>query len=712
MLDRTNERDRDAGDNMTPLNENDEIHDDGNLEDDEDNERDMCPDDNIEHIFVKDETILDHHGENRFKFYDESEDLSQSSQEEEYEEEEEIEFEDDEEECYTELDDIEDDDEEYHIINDRSNVIIPDDTLETHRILKVQKQPELIYGDQSTQNATKFNTTKSQNRKVLVVKSIVEKENVSHNIKTNPRSILKSSQPFLKRIVEQKPQIEDERFEKRFAKSKEAIRAKLFQNFIAQTKIIEAPIRTERLPRKQVIRPVNRTDEEIIVQEVYVPSNGYHHHRRSATKISETIQLSDSDEDYDPRKSNNNNNNNQVKRKRKRRKSLIEITSTSEDESEEESSSGYVVDLSFSDSDVETIIVDKKKRGRPSKKSLTDDEEDDEVEEEEENMKETHVPAKRGRGRPPKAKYEEEPPKNNTNKCMKCLKTFPSTSSLKTHMQYHNFKETNRRLASSTFAPIGKSSTSTTLSSSYKCDLCDETFKNHVQLARHKNTFHNTETTCNICKKQFKYKTQLATHKRSHLKDQMFKSTVTVNVTPSKLKRKQSSTLSSNVSLVKQLTCSYCRKILPSQLLLRSHIKNNHERFACKFCCETFVSKFILDNHVSKNCVKKSSRSSFVDEEKIVIKPSNFSNKRSGNVERKTLHVTSKVSKNVALTRKSTTTSTTQRNKLITIGVGTRSKLPSSSSSSITSANNLRNGPHAGIRFSRTVHKDFLKTNK
>lgn len=84
--------------------------------------------------------------------------------------------------------------------------------------------------------------------------------------KSNPRSILKSS------FVQQKNDVKiapDERIDKRFARSKEATQARLLHNYIAKTTILHAPIRQERLPRKQKIKPVERQDEEIIVQEVY-----------------------------------------------------------------------------------------------------------------------------------------------------------------------------------------------------------------------------------------------------------------------------------------------------------------------------------------------------------------------------------------------------------------------------------------------------------
>lgn len=70
--------------------------------------------------------------------------------------------------------------------------------------------------------------------------------------------------------------LEKAKFERRFAKNKDAIQAKLFNNFLSKTTIPHAPVRQKRLPRKQEIKPVDtRIEEEIIVQEVMVSSNGF-----------------------------------------------------------------------------------------------------------------------------------------------------------------------------------------------------------------------------------------------------------------------------------------------------------------------------------------------------------------------------------------------------------------------------------------------------
>ena len=138
---------------------------------------------------------------------------------------------------------------------------------------------------------------------------IREKENIHDpntiHTKSNPRSILKSSTVSTTKIID----IEDERYEKRFARSKEAQQARLFHNYIAQTRIIHAPKRNSRMPRKQKIEPITRKDEEIVVKEVIIGMRGFVETsqdgviaRNISLKPNECIQLTDSDEDYHPKR--------------------------------------------------------------------------------------------------------------------------------------------------------------------------------------------------------------------------------------------------------------------------------------------------------------------------------------------------------------------------------------------------------------------------
>lgn len=462
------------------------------------------------------------------------------------------------------------------------------------------------------------NKAKDITGKKFFIFNKIEKENVTNNIKINPRSVLKSSQPIL-----QEKSTDEEKFEKRFAKSKEAIRAKLFQNYIAQTKIIHAPVRQERLPRKQTIKPVARTDEEIIVQEVVVCSNGFVEtsedgilKERVPLKATETIQLSDSDEDYDPHKQH------KVKRYSRKRKSHIAITIS---DSETEDS---VIEIDLSDSDTEP--EKKKKKGRPPKYRDNEDS----------PSKEGLV--KRGRGRPPKiiknrtasvkssdedisiqelkngesAKQEDKKRKNSQtvqtngskvgltiekteNKCPKCPKSFPSQGSLKTHIQYHNFRDSKiRNLRQNKLQEQKTTTEEPSKRAKYECTQCTETFKNNILLTRHLNTHRNAQKNnyvCNVCRKKFTDRIQLNTHKRSHVKEQMFKNTTIPRVSPKKIAVKKCTN--------EHFKCLDCSRVFTSIASLTFHTRN-HVRFICATCKAAFTSKLMLHNHITTNCIK------------------------------------------------------------------------------------------------------------
>lgn len=121
---------------------------------------------------------------------------------------------------------------------------------------------------------------KKDNKVLFYVVQPPEKENVDSlslemsNLcrpKVNPRSILKSSHAMFQLRNEE----QDDRINKRFGRCKEAMQARLLHNFINKTTIPQAPIRKNRLPRKQKIKPVERMDEEIVVEEVMVSSFGF-----------------------------------------------------------------------------------------------------------------------------------------------------------------------------------------------------------------------------------------------------------------------------------------------------------------------------------------------------------------------------------------------------------------------------------------------------
>ncbi|KRT80508.1 zinc finger protein [Oryctes borbonicus] len=400
-----------------------------------------------------------------------------------------------------------------------------------------------------------------------------EKENMgriltnSTKLNPNPRSILKCS---IAATESQKYEDDEEKYDKRFAKSKEAQQARQFHNFIAQTKIIHAPVRQGRLPRKQQITPMKRTDEEIVVQEVVVSSNGFIEtseegvlKERVQLKPTEYIQLTDSDEDFDPKSPH------KKKRKGKKRKPMVEITiSDTDDESSDESLQD--LDEDSNEKEVASPVILKRPRGRPPKHQ--DKDEDKEL-------------VKRPRGRPPKyPKPQSEEPEEEIivikidNKCPKCPKSFPSEGSLRSHMQYHNFCQT-------------KSS-----DTKYMCEKCGDTFKNNFLLNRHINSHKTSNITCGNCKKVFNDQAQLAAHKKIHIKQQMFRNTTLLRDSPRSLR------------LSAKNKCKDCGKIFQNMSALSIHQKQ-HSKLFCQSCNKHFSSKFTLGNHLRLDCVKRMSRS-------------------------------------------------------------------------------------------------------
>lgn len=400
-----------------------------------------------------------------------------------------------------------------------------------------------------------------------------EKENVA-NVqvmgryqKPNPRSILKSSFPLLEENKEASSAVQEvqRNLDKRVLKNKVTTQARMLQNFIAKTTIIHAPVRQERLPRKQTIKPVKRQDEEIIVQEVVVSSNGFIETTEDGVlKSKEPLQpteffnLSDSDDDYDPRKRSKR------KRKHKRQRTKVVIITDSEEE-------GSVIELSDSSDSEDGCVklksdddcVVKKRRGRPLKtvKTATN-------EEEKENDAIAVAPGKK------------------EIKCPKCSKTFPSEGSLKTHMQFHNFRESSLRNAKA--ATVNK----------FKCKECDKVFKNSALLNKHLSDHRSLG--CNICKKIFATALELSAHKRLHVKERMCKSTVTEKLSPKQPQASRKSALNPSRTTLK---CGVCSRTFRETDKFEAHVKT-HKKFTCVNCGSSFVSKVMLDLHVRESCVK------------------------------------------------------------------------------------------------------------
>lgn len=328
--------------------------------------------------------------------------------------------------------------------------------------------------------------------------------------------------------------------------------------------------------------------------------------RREPLKPTEFLKVSDSDDDYDPRKG-------QKRKKHKRkRKSHVEIVisdsenaesdnsvipidgsddSESENKSKDEDSSSKKRGRgrprkSNADVEIQTNSL-KRKRGRPPKTRKSDSETSGKISEDElEQIRkevESHIKEiKNNAALQEKLKQEETDSIKNEVKCAKCAKTFPSQNSLRTHMQYHNFRESSIRKAKSTKPPK---------TNQHKCTDCNQTFKNTILLTRHLQD--HEKLGCKICKRIFPDVLKLSAHKRIHMKQKMFRSTNNTAVTPKKIK----------TPIKKYLTCNVCGGTFNSKIKYEMHIKL-HKRYTCTTCSAVFFSKLLLDMHLRENCVK------------------------------------------------------------------------------------------------------------
>jgi hypothetical protein len=437
---------------------------------------------------------------------------------------------------------------------------------------------------QALKNNKEQQRIKKDNKFYLYVVQHPEKENVDSlslemsNLcrpKVNPRSILKSSHAMFQAKNEmENDEPQDERLNKRFARCKEAMQARIFHNFINKTTIPQAPVRKDRLPRKQKIKPVERIDEEIVVQEVMVSSNRFVEMYGGAAlvnkenlEVTDYVELTDSDDDYEPKKI--------VRKKKKHRRKKIEITIS--DESDESRDSVIELDESEEESPnvKEEVKSDnsasptKRRRGRPPKNHKPSDPS---------NPPSTESPAKKSRLEAPENPTKPEIP------CPKCNKTFPSQNSLKTHLQHHSLQSSIKNAL-----PEYK----------YKCDHCAATFKNNILLKKHSCP---KAYGCSVCKKRFPDVSSLNGHKRIHAKEQLLKSTTAAHVSPKKMKPVPSAAFKSP-KRTNSVKCKTCGKVCSSAQNLSVHMKT-HREYICGTCSLSFVSQLVLEKHVRENCVK------------------------------------------------------------------------------------------------------------
>nr|CAI5845282.1 unnamed protein product [Callosobruchus analis] len=386
-----------------------------------------------------------------------------------------------------------------------------------------------------------------------------------------------------------------------------------------------------RLPRKQQIKPVaNRRDEEIIVQEVMVSAKGFVENSEERLRntnqfrVTSVVELSDSDDDVIKKGGNQENHGVDSDN------CIIEIKSDDELDKNGDNTD-YAVGNETAQSEKEG---EKKSRSRsPKSSSFTSDD---------------RSPSK-------KSRTDSDPESESGKKefdCPHCSKSFPSPNSLNTHIQHHNLENRLRKKELKFPRPEYK----------YKCDKCQESFKNAVLLNRHdcKGDGPNM-LTCNLCLKKFKSAVSLSVHKKSHVKKNLLKNTSTLTVSPRKSIPRPSmggvrqslapvliyfsASISSsrnsfaiprtftatgrksvipkpvitvtkpavsaasivqpkNIKKPETFQCKDCPKVCLSQESLNLHEKY-HKKIVCNSCKATFTSRLLLDSHVRFSCVKR-----------------------------------------------------------------------------------------------------------
>ncbi|XP_066254729.1 uncharacterized protein [Euwallacea similis] len=394
---------------------------------------------------------------------------------------------------------------------------------------------------------------------------------------SNSRSVLRTS--FIKdpdkieNSIGDKALPEDDVYHKRFAKNKDALLAKKFHNFLNRTTIPQAPVRKHRQPRKQLIKPIiERSKEEIIVQEVIVSSGGFVESGNKRIEngkllVTAVVELSDSEEDTNPNRILNKKHltKNQISDK------VIEITSDSEDTVV----SGTDLQSNCSDKSLKRKSIHnlptgtvKRKRGRPPRKALV-------------TQEKSSVPDSTSSDLIKKEVI-----------CPYCPKTFPSQNSLNTHINHHKLNNLQNKAKMN----MPRQSLLRKLEYSHKCEKCEQTFKNNILLQKHE-CAKNTSHSCPVCLQQFRNITLFNMHKKSHVKSNLIYNTSVLKVSPRKATVTKSP-LKSNC-----FKCSECPRVCDSETKLAVHVKT-HKKIICSSCSATFTSKVLLDSHVRTNCVK------------------------------------------------------------------------------------------------------------
>ncbi|XP_030746929.1 zinc finger and BTB domain-containing protein 11-like [Sitophilus oryzae] len=414
-----------------------------------------------------------------------------------------------------------------------------------------------------------------ENVNALVGQAKEKLPNLSKLPKSNPRSVLRTSFVKPKEVPKCVKNTEFELpecdlFQKRFAKSKEAMQAKLFHNFINGTTIPVAPVRQTRQPRKQKIKPVQeRRDEEIIVQEVMISSTGFVQDlnkklRNKKVEVSAVVELSDSEEEPNSKSRRVTVSESEL--------SVVEIHSD---------------DDSLAKSASKSTVV-KRRRGRPPKKPPT-----------EKKIELTPIIESVSFNSNQDIEEKIEFP------CPHCSKSFPSQNSLNTHKIHHNLENSlkeQKKMNSSRVSVIPRRSIlPMKFEYNHKCEKCEQNFKNNALLQRHECRKKQSDFNCSVCLKSFRDVALLNMHKKSHVKSNLVKNTSIEKVSPKKSIQKP--LIGVRKSSLSGFKCKECEKVCETRSLLDLHVKT-HKKFTCLTCSATFTSRLLLDTHIRIDCVK------------------------------------------------------------------------------------------------------------
>ncbi|KAJ8924808.1 hypothetical protein NQ315_000962 [Exocentrus adspersus] len=221
------------------------------------------------------------------------------------------------------------------------------------------------------------------------------------------------------------------------------------------------------------------------------------------------------------------------------------------------------------------------------------------------------------------------------NKCRQCQKQFPSQESLSTHLNtcQKNVKcqRCNRKFFSERILRNHlRFQHGIQVVAQYKCELCDETFKNPNARSYHKITRHNTKGkkyTCDVCGKAFFFKNSLEQHLDCHSKDVSkavcsvcgksfhYRGALFYHMKVHRNERNYTCSFCNskhlNMAALKRhmrthtgerpYPCSFCPKSFCSQSEVRAHERRHtgQKPHQCKYCKKTFITPYSLKLHIS-----------------------------------------------------------------------------------------------------------------